>query len=469
MLYRASLLSFTFLLTACAVGKDYETPALNVDSVWNILAEPDATKIELQNAEEYKNTPWWELFKDETLTLLIKRAEANNNELRQAAARIEEARANELGTTARLLPEIDGSSSATRHTLGGFEKDKLENTKGYNARGRWDIDLFGRNRRRDEAASYNTEAATADHARIRLQVLADVGKNYVRLRGLQKQYELTFRNLELQRKTLSVTNAQREEAMVSDLDVLRAKAQTGNTRSRLPLIKSQIDETINRLAVLVADRPASLQPLLEETTPIPVIPKQIVASTPVNIIGNRPDVKVAERKLAEATALSGAAFAEFFPNLSLDGMWGKSKSDFFGNLTPWNAGANLVMPLLDFGRIRAGVDAADAREQQAFFNFQQTVLLAVEDTENAFSAYLNEIERRQILVDVAAQQTKAADIAREQYFAGIIPQLDLLDAERSALAAENEIVSSEVQTAQNLITLYATLGKMEGPAEDKKD
>ncbi len=349
-------------------------------------------------------------------------------------------------------------------TQGGFAGNNLETSKQAAVKGRWELDIFGGNRRRVEAAEYRTQAAIAERDQTRRLLVAEVARNYIRLRGLQKQEALVRRNLKLQNDTLTITNEQRRESMVSQLDVLRARAQTGNTNARIPLIRADIHATINRLTVLVADRPGSMKKRLIEARPIPIIPRYVVVSMPLRVISRRPDVKMAEWELAETTALSGAALAEFFPKISLDALWGKSSSSIYGKYTPWSTAGSLIMPLLDFGRVKAGVDSADARQEQAFYNFQETVLLAVEDMEVNLANYMYELERRSLLTRVSDDQMQAVAIAREQYLAGIAPQLDLLDAERNALAAELEIVSSEVAAAQNIIQLYAALGENEAPS-----
>ncbi len=193
--------------------------------------------------------------------------------------------------------------------------------------------------------------------------------------------------------------------------------------------------------------------------PIPQVPTEQIVSLPINSIRTRPDVISAERKLAEATALNAAAFAEYFPNFSLEAFLGVSDSSIYGSASPWTATANALLPLINFGRIDAGVDAASARKQQAFYNYRQTVLLAVEETENALNAYVNEMKRKDELSEVAAIQAQAGNIAREQYRAGVASQLDLLTAERGQLDAEGEAVNSQALAAEKLMNLYKAFGR----------
>jgi len=289
--------------------------------------------------------------------------------------------------------------------------------------------------------------------------MTEVARTYVQLRSLQQQRIITQRNLAMQEDTLNITKGQRKEGGVSNLEVARAQAQVDTTAARLPQIDAAISASIHRLSVLVNEPPRLLRQKLEQAKTIPDVKQEIVVGTPIQTIGKRPDVHAAERRLAESTALSGAAFAQLFPSLSLQGFFGRQDSLLYGNTSPWSAVASALLPIIDFGRIRGQINVADAREQQAFYTYQQTVLLAVEETENAFSAYINEQRRKKNLASAASEQAKATDVAREQYKAGVATQLDLLLAENSQLDAENQLVLSETAVADDLIQLYNALGE----------
>ena len=447
-------------LAGCAVGEDYKIPEYAIYPTWKEWATSaeQSNKITPEEAVAHQG-PWWELFNDSTLTWLINQALANNNDLQQAQARILEARANERLADSAFFPQINGSGTENRSTLGSTLGNKLDTTRTAQVNGTLGLDLFGGDRRQSEAAEYETEQTEAQKANTRRVLISDVARNYVRLRSLQKQAELTQKNLDLQLNTLKITEAQRERKIVSDLDLMRAQAQVDTTSAAYPQIIAQESETISRLFVLINDKQGILRDKLKDIQPIPNLPEPAVTMQPAEVIRNRPDVRAAERALARATALTGAAFADFFPKLSLQGFLGASHSQVYGGLQPWNAVANATMPLLSFGKIQSGLDSANARQQQAFYSFQQSILLAIEDVEVRMSAYRTELERREHLIKAAGEQAKAAMIAREQYLAGILPQLDLIDAQRNALNAENDLAASEGQLSQNLVLLYAALGE----------
>ncbi|MGE0753608.1 MAG: efflux transporter outer membrane subunit [Alphaproteobacteria bacterium] len=453
--FHASLL-VAALLTACTVGEDYKIPEYYVGVEWDAFHEEwhQFPKPEYKAAHTER---WWTWFADGTLNQLVNQAIERNHDLKSAQARIKEARANERITGSVFFPQGEGVATGRRGTLGGFAGDTLDNSKQYGVSGSWEIDLFGGNRRRDEAAHYNVMAANASMQQVRLVLISDVARNYVRLRGLQKQLELTNSNLGLQSDAQEVTQGRRDENMVSQLDVVRARAQTQTTKARIPQIKAEINAVANRLAVLTASNPKAIREFVSSAAPIPAMPESLPMNIPIETIRSRPDVRTAERQLAEATALSGAAFAEFFPKISLEGFFGRNFSDVYGNLSPWNVTLNSLLPILHFDRISAGVDAAEARQEQAYHNFQQAVLLAVEDVEVNLYNYLSEQERLVSLNAVARAQRDAATIAREQYGSGIASQLDLLDAQRGALDAETQQVTSETLIAENLVLLLTAL------------
>lgn len=212
------------------------------------------------------------------------------------------------------------------------------------------------------------------------------------------------------------------------------------------------------LAVLLGKKVSLMTYLLRSEGDIPLLPPEIVALTPIDALQQRPDIQASERRLAQSTALSAAAFAGYFPKLSLEGFFGTAESSAYGGSSPWSVTFNALLPLLNFGRIESQVDIAEAQEKQAFYRFKQTVLLAVEEVEVSFYGYLRETEREGMFFEIAQEQSEAAQVAREQYLNGIAPQLDLLNAEQNALNAETNYILSKMQAADNLVRLYTALG-----------
>jgi NodT family efflux transporter outer membrane factor (OMF) lipoprotein len=466
-LRHAGILGCLICLSACTVGTDYTPPKDAFNDSWDALNEDaqegiDTSDIEISKDSALPTSLWWEQFGDEILSGLIEKALVGNHDLKIAQARIDEARANEQYSSAQLYPEIDAQASVTRSSLSAIESSEPDTIKQAGVNGNWDIDPFGANLRQREAAKYSVEAAQQDFAQARLNLIADVVRNYSHLRAAQAQRELTLHNLNTPRDTLRITHALRKAQDVTDLDVSRVEAQIGVTQSRLPQIRTDIYTAINRLCVLTGQQPGTLRKLLMPKKPMLSMPASLVVLSPIATIAQRPDVHAAERRLAQASALSNAAFSQLFPHLSLSAFYGEQRSDVFGALSPWNAMVQGLFPLIDFGRIRAQMHGADARQEQAFHTYEQTVLAALEDTENSLNAYMDERKRTALLHKVAAEQARAVTIASKQYKGGIVTQLDLLDAQRNQLDAQSNWVLSQQMATDNLIQLYHSLGQ--GPA-----
>lgn len=468
--YRASLLCLVLAsLGGCAFGGGYTTPEFDVSDKWSSVGQPELGKLsqpdgrssdaDLHNEKgNVVREPWWFTFEDPILNLLVGRALSDNNEVKRAMAQTDQARAEAGVALSALFPQVDATGSIGRGTLGQDFGDKVDTAKQAGVSGKWDIDVFGGNRRRTEAAQANLQAAIAHETEARNKLISDVIKHYVRLRAVQQKHKLMLKNIDSQKESVSIAKQQYTAGLITKLDVLRARSQLQSTQSRLPHIKVEQDRVLNRLAVLLADKSQNIEPLVFEVQPVPIVKPDIVSTTPIEVIRRRPDVQMAERQLAQATALSGAAFANFFPKISLEGFFGSASSDSFGATTPWNTVLSGLLPILNFGRIQSQVDAADAQEKQAYYNFRQTVLLAVEDTENAFTGYLQEVDRQVSLKQVATDQSEAAGIARQLYLNGTAPQLDLLTAEQNALEAQLVAVESQAKVSENLVDLYVALG-----------
>jgi NodT family efflux transporter outer membrane factor (OMF) lipoprotein len=460
--HAAALVSCVAVLNACTVGNDYHPPKEELNDQWDALykdAVVAKSGIELNKDGALSARPWVKQFNDETLSWLMEKALAGNNDLKVAKARIAEAWADEYYAAAQLYPQINADGSISRATLDTLSSSRPDTVKQVGVSGSLDLDFFGENRRRSEAAGANVQANEEDFAQARLDLLANVARNYSHLRAAQKLRALVLRNLDTQRDTLRITRALRKAQDVTELDVARVEAQISATEARLPQIHTEMLAAINRLGVLIGEQPGTLYKRLLPKKSMLSMPQDVVVLSPIATIAQRPDVRAAERRLAQASALSNAAFAELFPKLSLSAFFGSRQSDLFGSLSPWSATATGLFPLLDFGRIRAQMHGADARQEQAFYLYKQTVLLALEDTENNLTAYMNERRRNDLLQNVAIKQARAVAIASEQYRAGIVTQLDLLDAQRNQLDAESNWVLSLQTETDNLIGLYHALGQ----------
>ena len=424
-------------------GKDKQDASGNLP-----LASTDATDIEQR---------WWQSFNDPALDQLIDGALANNKTLKIAEARVAEARAGRGGAEANLYPQVSVTGAVSRGNQGYATSNKPINVREADLQASWEVDLFGKNQARVAEATAILQSEDAHRQAVLVSLLAEVARNYFDLRDYQEQIAITRRNLATQQRTLDLIKVQLQGALSSDLDVERAAAQVSTTSAQLPALQSASEVTLDHLNILLGSPPGTRDAWLSTSTPLQPLAPTVLVAAPARVLANRPDVRAAERSFAASLSASDAASREIYPTVSLTALFGVQNSSLF-NATPWGVGAGLVQPVLNFGRIQSDIDVADARQQQAFLGYQETVLEALEDMENALSLYLYETSRRQDLDHAAAQNRKAVDLANRQYTAGYSGLLDLLVAQRDELAAESSLASSSAQLRKNLVHIYVAAG-----------
>lgn len=487
LLYTASL---AVLLSSCAVGPDYEKPKDNYNSTWDFITNPNvvkphgattdnALKVQLaadnaktadkadnstataapqQDTEVFTKDEWWQNFNDPVLNKLIDQAEKNNYDLKIAEARIKEARGNRLSATATLLPKVDLQGNAARVKIPGIIENPTNIYEGdFDAS--WELDLFGGNRRRREAAEDKVQQAKADLHDTLISIRAEVARNYMEIRNFQNQIAITEENINSQEETLKLTRSQQQAGIVSGLDVTQQESQEAATRSRLPTLKSSLEQARNNLSVLLGEEPGKLDEALAAPATVPVADKKFLVDTPTQAIANRPDVKSAERNLAGATAMQGAALAEFFPKLPLTAFFGYTHAAIAAPGATWALMAAPSLNLLDFGRIRAGVNVANAQEEEAYNNYKKTVLTALSEIQTNLVNYVNEENRRQTLEEAASSSKKAVELSKERYNKGLSAFTDVLLAERQMYDVQSQLADSEALVAKNLIALNKSLGR----------
>lgn len=438
------------LLAGCAVGPDYRTPELPVPGAF-AAAQPAQHEDPTGSL-----AAWWSRFGDPRLESLVARALAGSPTLREADARVREARALRRIAAAPLFPRLDAEADATVGSeaapeMGLAVLDAI-----------WEVDVFGGTRRSLEAAEAELAASEADRRQVLVELIGELARSYVQLRGIQRQIATVERNLAAQRETRALTEAQRRVGLASDLDVERARALTADTAAELPPLEAALHASVHRIAVLVGVPPATLADELLADGPLPTVPDTLLVGVPAELLRRRPDLVRAERELAAATARIGEAQADLFPRLTLTGSVGLRSEDLkelLGGETGFAAlGPNLVWPLFAAGRIRANVAVQDARAEQALARYEQALLEALEEVENALVAHAREQVRRRALAEAVDANREAVELARRLYANGLGGFLDVLDAERSLLQSERRLVESETAVSTSLVDLYVALG-----------
>lgn len=448
-------------LGGCAtVGPDYAPPDTVPPAGWNagLGAGVRAAPTEAETLAR-----WWTVLDDPVLTNLIARAADGSLDLRQAQARVREARARRGIASANRFPTLDAAAAANR-VRGSEETGTGATTELYSAAfdATWELDLFGGRRRALESAEAAVAASEADLRDVTVTLLAEVALNYVEVRSFQTRLALAEANLATQTETYDITRWRAQAGLTTDLDVQRARYNLEQTRAQIPLLRNGLEQAKNRLAFLLGLPAGALTAELDERKPIPVAETDVAVGVPADVLRRRPDVRAAERRLAAQTAEVGVATAARYPSFALLGSIGLEAltgSRLFTSSARTNAAAaNATWTLFDAGRLRQNVEVQNALQEQALVAYEAAVLTAVNDVENALVAYAEEQARRAALVDATRAAESAATLATQQYNAGLIDFQVVLDAQRSLLSLQDQLAASEGEVSSNLIRLYKALG-----------
>lgn len=452
----------TALLSACAVGPDFVKPDMPASATF---ARASATEASVAPAAA--DAPFWDAFGDPTLSALVADALRANHDLRIALANHDQATALLRGARFDRLPTItaDGQAADTRSSadqLPGVARDDRD-ARSYQAgiAASWELDLFGRIRRSVEAGTADAEASAADLRAAQVVVAGDVAAAYVELRGLQERLRVARENRDNQQRTLDLVQARLDAGGASDFDGARARAQLEATSARIPALEAAEAVAMHRIAVLTGRTPDALIATLSQPAPLPVLPARIEPGTPADVLRHRPDVAAAEARLHAATARIGIATADLFPRITLGGLLG-TQASAAGALFERDSQTRLVAlgidwSFLDVGRVRARIAGADAAGDAALAHYQQSVLRALQDTEDALVRLDRARREDEHLQRAATDSARAADLARVRFDAGATSLFEMLDVERSRLQAEDAFADGRSRSALNAIALYKAL------------
>jgi len=461
-----TVLAMVAVLAGCAVGPDYRAPELLFDENW-VAASDSSSADPLPDR-------WWSTLADPVLNELLVDAARSNPDIGIAESRVAEARALRGVARSVFWPR---AGLAARHTR--FEQS-IESPGAAGALieaglvprevdfytalvdASWEIDVFGGNRRRAEAAGARLDAAIAQREAVRLAILAETATAYFELRGAQVRLAIAHRNIESQARTLELTQRKIDAGLARRIDELRAEAQWKAARAEVPGLNASIRASVWRLGTLTGRRPEEMPKSLQAEGELPSQPGAVPVGLRGELLRRRPDVLAAERELAAATADMGVAKADFFPRLVLSANYG-FESATVSSLGDVRARTSALvpaigLPLFQGGRLQAGVDGADARAQAAFSAYRKAVLQALADAESAITAYGEEIATYDELDAAADASIRAADIAERLYEQGLADFLTVLDAERRRNEAVDARAQSHTRLLLNLARVYKALG-----------
>jgi multidrug efflux system outer membrane protein len=446
------LLATVLAAGGCAVvGPDYVRPAIDAPAAWRVSPE---------QGEALANTAWWSALGDPVLDGLIRTALENNRDVRIAAERVLEFAARVDVTRAGTYPQLgyEGAGARGRSIVPGVG-GATGNSFAANLNVGWELDVWGRIQRATEAARANLLAAEEVRRSVILTLVSTVASSYVRLLTLDDQLGIARKTVDSRAKSLALFDLQFEGGIVSELEVAQVRSEYELAQTRIPEIERQIARLENALSVLLGRNPGPVtRGRSSDTLALPPVP----AGVPSDLLERRPDIRAAEQQLIAANALIGVARAQYFPRISLTGLFGYASDDLSDLLQDssnvWSAGGGLLGPIFDGGRIAGDVRATEAAQRQAVLNYQNAILTALREVDDAL------IDHRKTREIVAAQERQLdalrtyAEFANLRYDEGQVSYIEVLDAERRLFDAEltNAVSSGDVFIA--LIDVYKAMG-----------
>lgn len=452
---------FLLLLCAassCTVGPRFKKPQPGMPA--DFASRAGAARGDAVDAA------WWRKLNDSTLNDLIAQAGAQNKDIAAAQSRLLEARALWREAAFNYAPTVTvgNTYTQTRNGLttpaGGQSRNNELYRVGFDAD--WELDIFGRVRSSVRAARATSAAVEADLNDLLVTLQSEVALNYLELRASQAQLSVARENAGNQADAMRIAEISLKGGKGTRLDVARAEALWNATQAQIPTYEENVARSIHRIAVLCGRQPSDLRPQLQAGKKQPAAPSRINIVEPAELLRRRPDIRAAEEALAAETHRVGIAVADLFPRVTFGGRinlegqtiasLGQSGSDAF------NFGPRLSWAFLNLGRVRQQIKAAGHRADAALSRYEQTVLLALEETENALTSYDRERVRLRHLEASASSAREASTLARQRYQDGIADFLTVLDAERVALNAQNDVVLSRARAASAWVRIYKAMG-----------
>jgi len=453
--------AISLLASGCTMlGPNYNRVKPDAPAAWQsdisggLVAQKAATKA-LAN--------WWAQLQDPLLTELVQKGMHGNLDLKSAMSRVREARALRGISRAGLFPSVNASAAATKsrsssNFTGGGETDLYK--AGFDAG--WELDIFGGKKRALEAAEADLAARQEAMHEVLVSLSAEIGINYVDVRTYQARISAARANFTSQKQSFELNQSRYQTGLIDDLAVQQSRYNLELTRSQIPRLEIGLAAAMNRLAILLGQKPGSLTQQLAKIEPVPATPPEITVGVPAEALRRRPDIRQAERQLAAQTARIGVAQADLYPKFKLTGTIGL-ESLHIEDLPEWasrffNIGPSMSWNIFDAGAIRQNIVVQNARQEQAMLHYQATVLRALEEEENALTAFVKEETRNQALTRATDAAGKADQAARDRYQAGLTDFTSVLDAQRSLLSFQDQLAQSTGAVTANLIRLYKALG-----------
>ena len=462
-------------LCGCAVGPDYHLSEVAVPvsygSTWKAVVTQD-------DLPQPKILRWWHTLHDRELNRLVEHAIECNPDIEIALTRVQEFRTREIVVIGNALPQVGASGTVAAGTGTDLTKGRvaqsiragdattglqhLDRMVGFDAQ--WELDLFGKYRRLLEAVRDDAEAMFELRNAVLISVVADVASSYVDIRALQMRLNIAQKAVDAAQKNVTFTQSRFERGLTNELDVTLAKRELATVQALLPQLQSAIALDESRLSVLLGTYSPEIIPELRSSAGLPRVPSRLRAGVPADLLRRRPDVRQAERALAAATARIGVETANLFPDVTFTAGVGLQGGEPTGGTTKpignpiWSAGPGGYWPLLDFGRLDALIDIQELQAHELFVNYKKTILVAVEEVDDAIKLFRAQQQRLRELSVALEQSKRAVALATERYETGLTDFLNVLDAERQEFAIEDQNAIAQEAVVIQYIALYKALG-----------
>lgn len=449
------MMCLTAMMSSCHIYKAYDRPE-TIDASGIYRDPASATDTLASDTANMGNLPWKEVFRDAKLQALIEEGLANNVDMQAAALRVEEAKVMLTAAKLSYLPTINFTPQGT---LSSFDKSKPTQTYQLPVSASWEIDLFGKilNAKRGQKVAY--EQSKYSEQAVRSQIICGIANTYYSLLMLDRQVEITTETAAIYKENVRVMEAMKIAGMTTEAAVAQMRAASHQVEASLLDLKRQVRETENSLAVLLAKAP---QPIDRSTLDEQVMPEELTAVVPMQLLENRPDVKMAEMTLASAYYTTNSARAAFYPGLNITGTAGWTNSAGMAVLNPGklilNAVASLAQPIFNNGKLIANLKVSKAEEKIAQMNYQQTILEAGKEVSDAL--FLYDTQNKKLVEDrgQVEQLDKAVIYTKALFQSGDATYLEILTAQQNLLSAQLSEVSDNFQRMQAVINLYSALG-----------
>jgi NodT family efflux transporter outer membrane factor (OMF) lipoprotein len=469
------VISFALLFTGCAVGPDYIRPEAPEPQKW---LEQDDTRIKIETGDYSR---WWKAFNDPVLDTLIEKAYHQNLTLRIAGIRILEARA-ELGIAfGNQFPQFQQlrggytytSASENTANTGSGDLSYGDVDVGFDAA--WELDFWGKFRRAVQSNVASLDASIANYDDFLVTLTAEVARAYVQIRTFEQRLFIARENVKVQKRSLKIARVRFEAGEVTELDVMQAITLLKNTEASIPRLEAGLRQTQNALCILLGTTPSDLQDVLGERIGIPTAPAEVAVGVPAELLRRRPDIRLAESRVAAQSPLIGVAKADLFPHFTLFGSIGLRSSNgkftkdggdggsdlsdlFDSDSIEFFGGPTFSWDIFNYGRIKNRVRVQDARLQELVVNYQNTVLRAAQEVEDALVGFLRSQEEEALLSESVKAAKRSVEIAVIQYREGIESYQRVLDTQRAQAEQEDFFAYTSGSVVLNLIAIYKALG-----------